>query len=331
MRPARSPLADPLRTGHGGGMARKIRIGVGISGFPFSGPGAYFRWVDFLERSGVDSLWQTDRLVSEQPFLESMSTMAALSGRTERIKFGMNAVVASFRDPLVLAKQCATVDFLSGGRLLPVFGIGAANAPEYRHTERDPKGRGGRADEMLQLMQRLWRDPKVDFEGEFFCYRDCSVTPRPVQKTLPCWIGGHSAAAIRRTARYGTGWLAGLRTPGQVAEIVPRIHAALHEEGRSIDEDHYGAGVPYRFGDWDEAVEGRSRALAAFAPQGFDARRFFAVGDSRVVIERCRQYIDAGVSKLVLSPMARGDEEMQRQTQRLIDEVIPAIECTLGA
>lgn len=310
-------------------MARKVRIGIGISSFPFSGPRAYFRWVDRLEDRGVDSLWQTDRLVSEQPFLESMSAMAALAGRTERIKFGMNAVVASFRDPLVLAKQCATVDFLSGGRLLPVFGIGASIAPEYRATEREPAGRGRRVDEMLVLMQRLWNEPEVDFEGEHFRYRKCSVTPRPVQRPLPCWIGGHSAAAIRRTARHGTGWLAGLRTPSQVAEIVPRIRAALAEEGRRIDDDHYGAGIPFRFGAWDEHVERRASAVASLAPRGFDARAFFAVGDAEAVIERCRQYIDAGVSKLVLSPMARGDDDVLAQTERLLDEVIPAVETNL--
>ena len=73
----------------------------------------------------MDSLWQTDRLVSQEPFLEVMSVMAALAGRTERIKFGMNVASVGLRDPLLLAKQCATIDVLSEGRLLPAFGIGA--------------------------------------------------------------------------------------------------------------------------------------------------------------------------------------------------------------
>jgi alkanesulfonate monooxygenase SsuD/methylene tetrahydromethanopterin reductase-like flavin-dependent oxidoreductase (luciferase family) len=182
---------------------------------------------------------------------------------------------------------------------------------------------------MLVLMQRLWSESQVDFEGEHFRYRSCSVTPRPVQRPLPCWIGGHSTAAIVRTARYGSGWLAGLRTPAQVAEVVVRIRAALVEEDRHIDEDHYGAGIPYRFGDWNDQVERRAAALSAFVPDGFDARDFFAVGDAAAVIERCHQYIDAGVSKLVLSPMARGDADIADQTARLLDEVVPAVEVDL--
>ena len=148
----------------------------------------------------------------------------------------------------------------------------------------------------------------------------------PATQQLPCWSGGHSDAAILRTARYGTGWLAGVRTPEQVAAIVPRIHTALRQQGRSIDADHYGAGIPFRFGDWDAQAERRAKALSAFAPAGFDARAFFAVGDADAIVGRCRQYIAAGVSKLVLSPMAHGDAAMERQTRRLLDDVVPLVE-----
>ena len=102
----------------------KVRLGLGVATNPFSSARAFFRFVDLCEQSAVDSLWQTDRLASKQPFLEAMSAMAALAGATERLKFGMNAVVVSLRDPLLLAKQCATIDYLSDGRLLPVFGEG---------------------------------------------------------------------------------------------------------------------------------------------------------------------------------------------------------------
>ncbi|MDH5676746.1 MAG: LLM class flavin-dependent oxidoreductase [Myxococcales bacterium] len=305
---------------------RKVRIGLGLSAFPFESARAYFRWIDLLEDRGVDSVWQTDRLISEQPFLEAMSAMAAIAGRTERIKFGMNAVVASFRDPLVLANQCATVDFLSGGRLLPVFGVGAARAPELRRTQLEAAGRGRRVDEMLTLMQRLWSEEQVDFEGEFFRYHNVTIAPRPVQKRLPCWIGGHSAAAIGRTARHGTGWLAGLRTPEQIEPIVERIHAAVAAEGTQIAHDHYGAGFPFYFGDWDARIERRAAASKALATDGFDPRRYFAVGDADTIVERCEQYVAAGVFKLVLMPIAQGDAELMQQTRRLIDEVIPRVE-----
>ena len=232
-----------------------VRIGLGIARNPFSSARAYFRWIDLLEEGGVDSVWQTDRLVSRSPFLESMSAMAAIAGRTKRIKFGMNAVVVSTRDPLVLAKQCATIDYLSEGRLLPVFGIGDKKNPEFRTTSRETAGRGRRADELLTIMSRLWSEERVTFEGEFFQYRECTISPRPVQQPLPLWIGGHSQAAISRTARLGTGWLAGLRTPRMVAPIIQAIKAEVQKEGRHIADDHYGAGFPFRFG----AVDGEGR------------------------------------------------------------------------
>ena len=107
-----------------------VRIGVGLAGFPFADAARFWEWIELLEESGFDSFWQTDRLVSRDPQLESISTMAALAGATSRLKFGMSVTVVTFRDPLVLAKQCATIDFLSNGRLLPAFGVGPAVAPE---------------------------------------------------------------------------------------------------------------------------------------------------------------------------------------------------------
>ena len=103
-----------------------IGLGLGISRFPFDTARDYWRWVDRCEDGGVDSIWQTDRLVSKEAMLECMSTMAALAGHTEKIRFGMSVASIALRDPLLTAKQCATIDFLSDGRLLPAFGLGSS-------------------------------------------------------------------------------------------------------------------------------------------------------------------------------------------------------------
>ena len=225
-----------------------IRAGFGIASFPFDAPRSWFEWVQLLERYKVDSVWQTDRLVSKDPYLETISVMATLAGCTEKIKFGMNAVVAPLRDPLVLAKQCATIDFLSGGRLLPVFGVGFEGDPTWKATGRDPAARGKRSDEMLEIMTRLWAGESVDFAGAHFQYRGARISPLPVQKPLPLWIGGHSPAAIRRTARLGTGWLGGLMPASAIAGVVAAIRTECANTGRTIDADHYGATLPFRFG-----------------------------------------------------------------------------------
>ena len=305
----------------------KLRIGVGISALPAVTPRGFFDWVELCESSDVDSIWQTDRLVSEQPFLESLSVMAALAGATERVKFGMNAVVAPLRDPLVLAKQCATIDWLSGGRLLPVFGVGGEKAAEFRATGRDAAERGRRADEILEIARRLWSEESVTFQGEFHRYESVSISPRPVQQPLPLWIGGSSPAAIRRTVKLGTGWLGGIQSPAQVAPVVAAIKKLGEESGRPIPEDHFGASFVFRLGPPDDAlterVSRRYSAAAGTSGVPFDPKSYFALGDASAVLERIAQYRATGVSKFVLMPLAQSEQDLLEQTRRLAAEVIP--------
>ncbi len=301
-----------------------VRIGLGAALLPETTSASFFRWVDLCEESEVDSIWLSERLASRQPALEPMTAMAAIAGRTERIKFGMNVVLLPLRDPLVLAKECATIDYLSDGRLLPAFGVGALNAPEWRATGREPRGRGAVADEMIDLMARLWEEDEVTFEGEHFRYEAASISPRPVQQPLPLWIGGSSDAAVARTALRGTGWLAGIQTPAQVAPVVTKIKAAAAAAGRTIDEDHYGAGFPFRFGSWeDDAITRTAKAYSRLAAR--DPQALFAVGGADEIVARAQEYVACGISKFVLRPLATSDEDAYAQTQRLIEEVLPAV------
>ena len=303
-----------------------IRMGFGVAGFPFSGPGAFFEWIDLLEASATDSIWFSERLVSSQPTLEPMAAMALLAGRTTRLKFGMNAIVLPFRDPLVLAKECATLDYLSDGRLLPVFGVGSDIAPEFRATGSNTVGRGPKSDEMLDIMARLWSDEgPVNYEGTYFHYANAMISPRPKQQPLPIWIGGSSEAAIRRTARVGTGWLAGLQSPAQVRPVVASIRTASAAAGRPLDEDHYGAGFSYRFGSWDEPVAQKAAAQFARIPGAPSSAAYIAVGSAADIVARAREYVEAGISKFVVRPIAEGDAEIMEQTKRLIEEVMPLV------
>jgi probable F420-dependent oxidoreductase len=301
-----------------------ISVGLGLMEFPFTGARDYWRWVDLCEASGVDSIWQTDRLLSREPMLECMSVMAALAGRTRRLKFGMNVVSLALRDPVLLAKQCATIDVLSEGRLLPAFGIGSPRGPEWAALHIDTKTRGRRTDEALEIIGRLWREERVDFSGEHFRLTGASISPKPVQANLPMWVGGGSEAAVRRTARLGTGWLGGPEVPAEAGRIIAAIRAALPEAGRSIDEDHYGASFPFHLGRADDPI--LERATRAYEERtGRDPRGYFAVGDADAIVARIAAYIDAGVSKFVLRPAAPGDEAVMGQTRRLIEEVLPMV------
>jgi probable F420-dependent oxidoreductase len=299
-----------------------VAIGLGLMDFPFAGAGDYWRWVDLCEQGGVDSIWQTDRLVSRTPILECMSVMAALAGRTRRLRFGMNVVSLALRDPVLLAKQCATIDVLSEGRLLPAFGIGSPLGPEWTALDIDTKTRGKRTDESLEIIARLWREESVDFEGKHYRLKGASISPKPVQPDLPMWIGGSSDAAIRRTAKYGTGWQGGGETMEDAIRVVAAIKKALPEAGRTIDQDHYGASFPFYFGSPDATV---TKAMEAYAKRtGRDPYKQFAVGDADTILDRVGQYVAGGVEKFILRPVGSG-EQVIAQTKLLIEKVLPQI------
>lgn len=302
------------------------RVGLGLGALPSTSARTWWRLVERCEAGGVDSLWQTDRLATGVPYLEAMAAMAAAAGATERLKFGMNAVVVPFRDPLVLARQCATIDFLSGGRLLPVFGVGGESAPEWRATGRSPRGRGRLADEALSIVQRLWAGEELDHRGAHFRYEGARIAPLPLQQPLPCWIGGTSRAAVRRTARLGTGWLGGLASPETVARTVAAIRAEGVAAGRRVPEDHYGATLPFRLGS-EAAPEVEAFARAAGRRAGREEpARLVAAGGPEAVLGRLREYAAGGASKFVLIPLARGEADLLDQVERAVGELVPAVE-----
>jgi len=301
-----------------------VAVGVGLMEFPFDTMDGFWRWVDLCEQGGIDSIWQTDRLVSRTPILECMTALAAIAGRTRRIKFGVNVVSVAMREPVLLAKQCATVDALSQGRLLPGFGIGSLRGPEWTAMHLDPGSRGRKTDEALEIISRLWSGEKLDYAGRHFQLTGAQIAPLPVQPDLPMWIGGSSDAAVRRTAKYGTGWQAGAETPETVGEMITAIRGASAAAGRPVDDDHYGAAFAYRFGGPDDP--GVAKVMDQYkARTGRDARDYFAMGDAQVIMQRLASYVDVGASKFILRPAADGDTDMYTQTKRLIEEVLPLV------
>ena len=299
-----------------------IGIGMGTSVFPFDNARDYFKWVDKCEAGKVDSIWQTDRLVSKESMLECLSAMAILAGYTESIRFGMNVASIAIRDPLVTAKQCATIDYISGGRLLPAFGLGSKISRDYTATNISTKGRGKKADEALEIVSRLWAEDSVTFQGEHFSYKDAVITPRPANASIPLWIGGSSQIAVKRTARIGTGWLGGIDSPETAGAVVSGVKEALKNTERDIDDDHYGATLLFRFGNQeDRSVLSTTKGITA--RMGKNAKRYYVVGNASEIVERIKEFIDVGCQKFVLLPMASGTREVMEQTRLCIDEIIP--------
>ena len=302
-----------------------IRVGLGLPALRFSSVHNLWKWIDECENSLADSIWQNDRLISQEPFLESLSFMAALAGRTNRIKFGMNVIVAPLRDPLVLAKQCASIDYLSNGRLLPAFGVGNSKAAEFTRTHNNLSHRGKWTNEVLDFFSKIWSSDNVTYKGDFINYENITIEPKPIQNPLPIWIGGSSDAAIERTIKYGTGWISGVQSPKQVQSVVKKIQQKALQNGKIIDTDHYGAGFSYRIGDWNEPiVQNAAKFFSRRFPDN-DPREFIAVGKVSDIQSRINEYIEVGISKFVLRPLVNSESELFNQTRELCKNIIPAV------
>ncbi len=303
-----------------------VRIGIGPGlGVPLTAR-EYWRWVDFCEDLGIDSIWHSDQLLGET--LEPVAMMAALAARTRKLKFGTNALVAAFRDPVVLAKQLATAEWLGEGRVFPVLGIGNASDPWWGATGTHPGVRAKKSDEAIMLVRLLLEQEQVAFSGEHFTYNGPGVFPRPARQ-IPLWIGGQSPAAYRRTARLGDGWLGGLIGPEAAGAARRAIVAELVETGRSIESDHYGASMPIRIGPaGDPAVlAARERLLSRMPEEGRGSlAESFAIGPADVVVAALRRYVAEGIEKFVVLPMASDFADLMAQTELLARDVLPRIE-----
>src|SRR5581483_3028601 len=208
--------------------------------------------------------------------------------------------VAPFRSPMLLARQLAMIDYLSGGRLLPAVGVGVEQEREFRAAGVPFKERGRRTDEAIVILRRCWTGEAVTFAGEFWQLDAVTVLPRPVQRPLPLWIGGASDAAMRRAGRLGDGWIPSFITPEAFRVGVERTQAYARAAGREVPEDHFGALV-YAHLASDPA---RARAAAApFIPPGRADEATLAActafGPPEVLLERLDQYARGGGSKFI--------------------------------
>jgi alkanesulfonate monooxygenase SsuD/methylene tetrahydromethanopterin reductase-like flavin-dependent oxidoreductase (luciferase family) len=166
----------------------------------------------------------------------------------------------------------------------------------------------------------------VTYQGEVHRVRDALISPLPVQRVLPLWIGGSSAAAIRRTARVGTGWMGARETPAEASAVVRAIRDAAAERGRTVPEDHYGIGLSFRLGGGGEALLAAETARVRKRAPERDPRASMVVGDAAQLLERMGEYVRVGVTKFVLRPIARGDEDVLEQTRRFVETVLPGVD-----
>ena len=274
----------------------KVRIGFGFGVRTKLHDEGFATVVDALERLRFDSLWLSERIGGEAP--DPLVAMAFAAGRTTRLKFGMSVMVLPGRNPVVLAKELATLDQLSGGRLLPAFGLGVADPHEQQAFGVERSERAAWFDESMAVLRACWSGEPVTHHGTRYRYDALRVLPTPRQAHLDVWLGGIAPSELRRVARLSDGWLPSFVTPDDAARGREAIEAGLAEHGREIDPEHYGALIPYvAAGDQvpDALLAGLAKRRpdlpdpAVLVPQGWDALlalidRFVAVGTSKFVV-----------------------------------------------
>lgn len=275
----------------------KVRVGFGLGARTGVEDQDRFRLlVDELERLAFDSLWVSERISGSGP--DPTVAMSIAAARTDRLKFGTSVMVLPGRNPVVTAKEQATLDRLSGGRLLPAFGLGAVNAAEHQAFGVRREDRASIFDESLTLMRRLWTEDEVTHHGRWFHLDGVTVRPKPLQQPLDVWLGGIAPSELRRVGRLADGWLPSFVTPAEVRDGIATITGVATEHGREIDPEHFGALIPYAIGPLDGAV---LDALRARRP-GVDPAEVIPIGLDALVLS-IRRFVEVGASKFVVVPI----------------------------
>ena len=263
------------------------------------------------EELGFDSVWVHDHVfnvghvlerIGDRPYYEPMTLLSFVAARTTRVRLGTSVLVLPYHNPLRLAKEAATLDVLSGGRLILGVGVGAIEK-EMEAMGTSFAERGAFTDEAIAVMRTLWKDEDPRHDGKHVRFAGMKFSPKPVQKpSIPLVIGGVSRAAIRRAARLGDGW----QPLGLSPDALGQGMATLREELRACGRDP--AEVPVSL----------AMSLAASTP------RRYALGTKPAdVLQSVKDFAKLGVETLIISANTSDPAEARAATEMLAREVLP--------
>ncbi|HLZ70821.1 MAG TPA: LLM class flavin-dependent oxidoreductase [Dehalococcoidia bacterium] len=279
---------------------------------------------EIAEALGFDSVWVGDHVLWHAPSPDPAVVLGALAARTRRVRIGSGVMLAALRPPLVIAKQAATLDLLSGGRFILGVGAGGENPLEFDNVGIGVHERGGRLDETLAICRALWTRPEVNFDGRFYRLRAARFDLQPATAGgPPIWVGGRSAAALRRTGRLGDGWLAFAVTPERFAAGWRRVRKEAELAGR--DPDVLTPALQLWCSYADDSKTARkviAPAIEAFYSVPYERfARYCIAGNAADWRSGLQAYVDAGVRHINLIP-AGGD--VAGQLVQIAETTLPA-------
>jgi probable F420-dependent oxidoreductase len=288
-------------------------------------PAAQFELVQRLEAIGYDSVWTGDHMSFHNPIHESMTLLASYAPITRKIKLGVGVYLLALRPPAVAAKQAATLDVLSGGRLIFGVGVGGENPKEFELCGVPHKERGARVNEAIEVVRTLWRDSPASFQGRFTRFESVSIDPKPLQQPPPIWIGGRSDAALARAGRQGDGWMSYVVQADRYAQSLDKIRAAAAAARRSMDKFTAAHLVFITIGrDYEAAKRAWVSVLSRRYAQDFEplAKRYGVIGTPEQCAEQLDRFRAAGCSYFVMSAIGEPRDE-RAQLETIAAEIIP--------
>jgi len=272
------------------------------------------------EQLGYDSAWVSDHVVVPRPNVKNFGetvfdplvTLGVIAGATSRVQLGTTVLIVPYRNAVVTAKMVSSLDALSGGRV--VLGVGAGwVAAESAMLSVPFRERGAMTDEYLDAMRELWTSATPSFAGKYTRFGDVLFEPKPVQKPHPpIWVGGHSPAALRRTARIGAAWHPINRPPDELRAGRAELARLCREAGRPAPALTLRNDV--------KILRAGERA-----PESTHAGRVLA-GEPAALVEQIRELAQCGVEHLVLEFLAADGREFQAQLATFAERVRPKLE-----
>ena len=299
-----------------------------------SSPQALRSLAQRAEDLSYDSVWVSDHIIlprkvesfypyaadgvptflPDEAYYEPLAALNYLAGCTERVRLGTHVLILPYRNPVLTAKILATLDVLSGGRVILGVGVGWMEEEFLALGLNTYHERGAVTDEYIELYKELWTKDEPVFNGKYYQISGAGFQPKPVQKPHPpIWIGGHTGPAIRRAAKYGDGWMPiGLRPPAilepeELAGKIARLRTLTVQAGRPEDAVEITFSTDVMFDD----AAGPGRRLVSGRPEQI-------AGDLRL-------YQDLGVKNFILGFPAQSVEELRESMERFSRQVMPLI------
>jgi probable F420-dependent oxidoreductase len=282
-------------------------------------------FVELVDSCGFDSLWVGDHISFTTPIFDPFLQLAQAAMVSRRLILGTAVYLLPLRNPAPVAKQVATLDHLTEGRLIFGVGVGGENPKEFELCGVPHRERGARVTEAIDVVRTLWRDTPATFKGRFTSFEAVSIDPKPVQQPPPIWVGGRSDAALARAGRQGDGWVSYVMQPERYAQSLTKVRAAAEAAGRDLTgftPAHLGFVTVGR--DYETAKATWVRLLSRRYAQDFAplAQKYGIIGTPAQCAEQIERFRAAGCRFLIVDAICDAADEGDH-LERVAADVIP--------